>query len=197
MRRSDAMFETLFVYPKILGRHQRGPEAAGRERYLKHCADQDVARETLLRIAHELLVVAERLDLPADKPVGLKEVEAAAWNWARHQRARRRPDCGEWSRRLFIQVATAWLRFLGRLAEPSHGERNIYSDQVDDFIAYLRDERGLSPSTICSRRWQVESFLRHVSPSKASIASITVGDVDAFFDSKGRGDWGRVSVATR
>ena len=98
------MFETLFVYPKILGRHQRGPEAAGRERYLKHCADQGVARETLLRIARELLVVAERLDLSADKPVGLKEVEAAAWNWARHQRTRRRADRGVWSRRLFISL---------------------------------------------------------------------------------------------
>jgi len=54
----------------------------------------------------------------------------------------------------------------------------------------------LSPNTVSSRRWQIEGFLDHVSSSKASIASITVADVDAFLESKGREDWCRVSVAT-
>jgi hypothetical protein len=52
------MFEVLFVYPKVLARHQTGPAAVDRERYLVHCAGQGAAHGTLLRIVRELLVVA-------------------------------------------------------------------------------------------------------------------------------------------
>ena len=190
------MFDVLFTYPKIRARHQTATGAAERERYLAHCASQGLARETLLRIARELLVVAERLDVTGGNQVTRREVEEAARNWVRHQRRRGRTGRGEWSRRLFMQVATDWLRFLELLAPPPHGPRNARSDQIDDFIAYLRDERGLSPRTVSHRRWQVEHFLRHDSSGKASIADMTVGDVDAFLDSKGRDGWCRVSIAT-
>ena len=190
------MFEVLFAYPKVLARHQTGPAAGDRERYLAHCAGQGAARETLLRIARELLVIAERIDVTAGKPVSRSEIDAAARTWARQQKRRCRTDSGEWSRYLFVQVAVVWLRFLGILEDLPHGRCNIFSRQVDDFITHLRDERGLSPSTVCCQRWQVEGFLEHVSSSKASIASITVGDIDAFLESKGREDWCRVSVAS-
>jgi hypothetical protein len=36
------MFEVLFIYPKVLARHQAGPAAADRERYLAHRAGQGV-----------------------------------------------------------------------------------------------------------------------------------------------------------
>ena len=42
------MFEILFAYRKVLARHQAGPAAADRERYLAYCAGQGAARETLL-----------------------------------------------------------------------------------------------------------------------------------------------------
>ncbi len=124
------------------------------------------------------------------------EIETAAGKWVRHQRRRRRGGRGEWSRRLFVQVATDWLRFLELLAVLPDGKLNIHSDQIDDFIAHLRDERGLSPRTVSHQRWQVERFLRHVSSAKASIADIAVDDVDAFLDSRGRDGWCRVSIAT-
>ena len=63
------MFEGLFTYPNILARHQQGPESSKRARYLTHLANQGAARETLLRIARELLVIAERLDLSADRRI--------------------------------------------------------------------------------------------------------------------------------
>ena len=190
------MFDVLFAYPKIRARHKTAAGAAERERYLTHCVSQGLARETLLRIACELLVVAERLDVTGGNQITRREVEEAARNWVRHQRRRGRTGHGEWSRRLFMQVATDWLRFLELLAVPPDGPQTIHSDQVDDFIAYLRDERGLSPRTVSHRRWQVEHFLRHAPSGKVSIADMTVGDVDAFLDSKGRDGWCRVSIAT-
>jgi len=190
------MFDTLFTYPAALARHQTGPGAVQRERYLAHCASLGLGRATLLRIARELLVVAERIDVTAGHQVTRREIEGAARHWARHQRRRRRADRGEWSRQLFIQVATDWLRFLALLVELPDRNRTVHSEQVEDFIAHLRDERGLSPRTVSGQRWQVEAFLRHVSPGKASIADISIGDVDAFLDAKGRGGWCRVSIAT-
>jgi integrase/recombinase XerD len=44
------MFEVLFIYPKVLARHQAGPAAVDRERYLTHCAGQGAAYGTLLRV---------------------------------------------------------------------------------------------------------------------------------------------------
>jgi hypothetical protein len=190
------MFESLFTYPAVLTRHQTGPGTAERERYLTHCAGQGLARETLLHIARELLVVAERIDVTVGRQVARREIEVAAGKWMRHQK-KRRAGKGEWSRRLFVQVAIDWLRFLGLLADDPPGRKpNIHSRQVDDFFAYLRDERGLSPRTIASRRWQVERFLLLLSSDKASIADIAVGDVDAFLDARGRDGWCRVSIAT-
>jgi hypothetical protein len=159
------MLETLFTYPAVLARHQMGPGSAERGRYLAHCAAQGLARETLLHIARELLVVAERLDVTAGQQITRLEIEAAAGKWVRHQRRRRRGGRGEWSRQLFIQIAADWLRFLELLAVSPAG-RLIHSDQIDDFIAHLSDERGLSPRTVSHRRWQVERFLRHISPPK-------------------------------
>jgi site-specific recombinase XerD len=150
----------------------------------------------LLRVARELLVIAERVDVTPGNPVSRSEIDNAARVWARQQKRRHRADSEEWSRQLFVQVAIAWLGFLGILEDLPHGERSVFSGQVDDFIAHLRDERGLSPKTLCGRRWQVEGFLQHVASSKASIASITVGDIDTFLQSKGREDWCRVSVAS-
>ena len=188
------MFDALFTYPAVLARHQTGPGAAERGRYLAHCAGQGLARETLLRIARELLVVAQRIDVTAGHRFTRREIEVAARNWVRHQRRRRRAGRGEWSHQLFIQVAIDWLGFLELLAELPDG--TVHSKQIADFIAYLRDERGLSPRTISNRGWQVVHFLRHVSSGKTSIANITISDVDAFLDSKGRGGWCRVSIAT-
>jgi integrase/recombinase XerD len=131
------MFEVLFAYPKVLARHQAGPAAADRERYLVHCAGQGAARETLLRIAQKMLVIAERIEVTAGEPVTRSEIDAAARAWARQQKRRRTVDNKECSRHLFTQVAVEWLRFLGILEDLPHAARNAFSGQVDDFIAYV------------------------------------------------------------
>jgi site-specific recombinase XerD len=189
------MFEELFFYPKVVARHRDGPEFSKRLCYIKHLAEQCAARETLLRTARELLVIAERLNLSEGRRVGQAEIDAAAQSWAHLQRARNRACGDKWSRRLFCDVAVAWLSFLGQL-EPAPSEPKVHCEEVDDFIAYQRDERGLSASTLAAQRWQVETFLEHLGVGKSSIADITVADVDAFLNVKGRGGWSRVSVAT-
>jgi integrase/recombinase XerD len=189
------MFEALFSYPRVLARHQAGPSAAAREQYLAHCAGYGAARSTLLRLANELLVVAKRINVKLGEIISLADVEAAAHSWARYQRRRGRARSERWPRLQFVQVATGWLRFLGCLEEPS-GEPDIFASQVDDFIAHLRDERGLSASSLRGRRWHVECFLRTSLTGKTSIAQVTTEDIDGFLSLKGKQGWSRVSVTT-
>jgi hypothetical protein len=77
----------------------------------------------LLRIARELLVIAERIDVTVSKSV------------TRSEDRRRHPGMGtsaeavvprwkqQWSRHLFAQVAAARLRFLGMPEDLPHTER--------------------------------------------------------------------------
>jgi len=133
----------------------------------------------LLRIARELLVIAERLDLTPGKKITPQDIEAAGQRWARYQRRRGRTHTAKWSRELFVQVAIGWLRFLGRVKEPCR-QPGAFASQVEDFVAHLRDQRGLSPNTIQGRRWHVERFFESVTVSEGSLADLTIEDVDNF-----------------
>ena len=189
------MFEDLFAYPKVLARHRAGPSVDARERFLAHCAGYGATRGTLLRFANELLVIAERIDVNSGKSFSLADIEAAAERWTRYQLKRGRAHGKRWPRVAFIQVARAWLRFLGCLEERSV-EPEAFANQVIEFIAYLRDERGLSTNSLRARRWHVECFLRTSAKDKNSITHITAEDIDGFLSLKGKQGWCRVSVAT-
>ena len=87
-----------------------------REHFLQHCANQGMARSSLIGMARELRVVAQRLDMLAtEQPVTREQIKAAAERWARHQRRRGRCQGLRWPRERFVQVAMDWLRFMGRL----------------------------------------------------------------------------------
>ena len=189
------MFETLFKYPSVLARHRAGAFADLRERFLIHCADQRMAQTTQLRIARELLVVAGRIDLTAQRQIRLPEIEAAADGWARYQQRRGHVHGPKWSRELFIQTAIHWLRFLERFQEREHQPR---ADEhiVQDFVSFMRDERGLSEVTIRGRCWHVHKFLDWLYDQNRCFEEVALTDVDAFLAENGKTGWGRVSVAT-
>jgi integrase/recombinase XerD len=189
------MFETLFKYPRVLARHREGLAADVRERFLLHRANEGVARTTLLRTARELLVVAKHVNVTAGQAICTHDLEVAADRWARHQWRRRHAHGPRWSRELFLQVATTWLRFLGRLQEPDHTP-SPFAGLIKDFANYMRDECGLSEATIRNRCWHGGKFLDGLMKQNRSLAEVSVRDVDAFLIQKGGQGWGRVSVAT-
>lgn len=57
------MFETLYRYSRVLVRHLDGPAAEERDRFVTHVAAAGAARESLLHLASELLLLAQRLDV--------------------------------------------------------------------------------------------------------------------------------------
>ena len=189
------MFESLFKYAGVRARHREGPAAEARRRFLNHCSDQGMARATLLRMARELLVIAERLDIAAGKTIGPRAIEAAADRWARYQHRRRRVQSLRWSRDLFIQTATAWLRFL-QLLEETQNRPCSFADRIADFAADMRNERGLSPVTIRHQCWHAERFLQWLQDQNHPFDTVSLEDVDSFLAWNGQQGWSRVSVAS-
>jgi site-specific recombinase XerD len=142
------------------------------------------------------LVIAGRIDITIGATIGAPDIEAAADEWAREQYSRHRVQALQWSRKLFVQTATNWLHFLGRLEEPQP-KIVPFADRLADFAAYQREERGLSPATISGQGWQVEKFLSWLSEQNRSFDDVSLEDVDAFLAGNGKRGWGRVSVSTR
>ena len=162
------MFETLFTYRGVQRRHQQGRAADARERFLSHCADQGMARTTLRRIARELLVIADRIEVTAGQTIALPDIEAFAARWAREQQRRHRARQSRWSRELFVQTATSWFRFLGYLDQPAL-KPTPFADSLRDFAAQASSERGLSPVTVRNRCWHVQKFVDWLNGQRGPI----------------------------
>lgn len=188
------MFQTLYSYPRVVARHREGPFAQAREQFLNHYACRGAAPATLLRLARELLVIAQRLDLQGNRVIPLAEIEAGADRWIAYQRRHRRIRSAGGSRQLFVQTASAWLRFLGRLEAPPE-KSDAFAGLVQAFDRYLREERGLSPHTIHDYCWHVRAFLHWLGEQGGELATVRLEDIDAFLAYKHEQGWCRVSIA--
>ena len=154
------MFDTIFHYPRVLARHRDGPASEERRRFLLHRASTGAAPATLALLARELLVIARRIDLSDSKLVTHEEISYAAERWTRYQKQRGRIRKPKYSRLRFVQTATSWFQFLGRLEQPPVLEPLPYAELTQKFQRYMRDERGLSPHTIDQYCWYGHAFLQ-------------------------------------
>ena len=188
------MFERLFRLPAVLARHRDGPFAEARERFLQHCAERGAAISTLSSIAAYLLVISQRLKVDPDRYVTEQQIQAAATRWKRYQRRRGRGH-GRKSSLRFIQIASDWLRFLGRLA-PVEPERFVGAVQLRDFTTFMQEERGLSAYTVRNRHKIISRFLKEFSAQNRSFSTITVADIDNHLEALGSRGWCRASIAS-
>ena len=189
------MLESLFKYPAALARHRNAPLFEERNRYLRHRAQQGCAHETLRRIARELPPVVQLLDIPSKSLVTTQQISVAAERWARQQCRRGRAHSFRWSRELFAQVATDWLRFLGRLEE-SAAKPFPFDGVVKEFCEWMSAERGLSSVTVRNYSWHLKQFLKWCEKHDHPWPGIRLCDVDAFLSSHNDKGWCRVSIAT-
>jgi integrase len=159
---------------------------------LAHCAAQGHNRRGLQKIAWLLLVVASSLRVRQGR-VSIAEIERAARRRARFSR-HVGGGSGWTTQQPFKHVATAWLRFVGRLADPP-APRPPFADHVEAFARFMREERGLSPVTIVTRCQRVEHFLTTVRPRLRSLKHVSVSQVD-YLIRQGRHGWSRPAMAT-
>jgi len=188
------MFDQLFKQPRALWRHRNAPFASERASFLAQRAEEGVAQGTLVRLARELLVIVQELDLSSSHSISLETVQAAAEHWACGQRRRHRASTQHWSQVLFVQTATDWLRFLGRLHIPEPAPKP-FAPLVADFVDHLRHERGLSATTLTNYQWHIERFLTDFSARQRPFDEVKIEDVDAFLAHQGV-HWCRVSIAS-
>ena len=189
------MFETLFHYPRVLARHVSGPLAEERRRYLDHRAAQGTPRSTLLRYATELWVVASSLELKPGHRVRPGQIQRAAWRWARRQRRRGHATVLDWSEGHFVQVATAWLKFLGWLVQKPRPALPCEA-RLQRWATALEDRESLSPRTIARYRWWAQQFLRRRERPSVPLRNLSVVEVDAFLRHLGDRGLSRASLAT-
>lgn len=188
------MFETLFRYPRVFARHLDGPAAEERDRFLAHFAASGATRDSVSNLASLLLVVAQHLDVSGTRAISTEEVSSVADRWVRQVRRRGR-SISPGRRQRFVQVATDWLRSMGRLQLPS-AKPAAGTDLIDEFVTQMRRERGLSPRTISGRCWHVREYLTWLADQRSDAADATLQQVDAFLSMKGRQGWCRASIAT-
>lgn len=175
--------------------YRDSPFVEERARYLAHLLARGWARETVIGTAGKLVGFARRVDINAAGGVTAAQIEAAADDWLKRPPHNFRRDSGPHkARRKFVNEATNWLRFLGRLKEPECPPAP-YADQVAEFERLLEHERGHSAATIRKRRGDALAFLNWFAQQDRLLSEVTVLDVERFLALPRSRHWSRVTVA--
>lgn len=187
------MIEVLFKSPAVLKRYSEEPYAQERDSYLQHCATEGYPRSMLRRIAWVLLSVASRIDL-GDCSVTIQAIELAVDGRKQFKRRSANYTQSASTRELSTYFVTQWIRWFGKLQEASKLP-SIFTEQVDAFSRYMREERGLSPVTIFTRCERLNWFFLSLPRGRDTLHAITPLDIDAFIESKGKDGWTRASMS--
>ena len=147
------MFETLFRQKAALRRHRTGPLTVERERYLQHCANQGATDGEQRKRAKCLLWIAKRM-WSGDR----RGVNAARLHTIVYRRPRPGPTMAE----VFLEFGRPWLKFLGWWR--AENEQVPFPEQLERYVTWMRNERGLSPATVYVRSRRIAKFLRWYGP---------------------------------
>ena len=166
------MFETFFRRPSTIARYRSAPLLAERIRYLAHCEEMGINRETLSRIAAHQLNLVRVLDL-RDDDLNPRRIEAKAKRWFLPTKHRSRPPAPH----RFFGHSERWLRFLGWLHEPS-GECHDHLREVTTFATRMSAERGWSAATITGCCRTVDHFFVWLHRRGIELASVEISMID-------------------
>lgn len=187
------MFGTLFCHPPAIRRHLEGPLGRERSAYLERLAEWGYRRSTLLRRAAYVSCVARELvKWPPGHRFTQAEVDAMASAWARERPRATSPTL---PKRYFRLEATEFLRFLDRLSPKPDPPPGRFDQQLEEFVAAQRNERGLAPETCRGRRWQIKQFLTCLEDQDIDLGDVEPADVDAYFGYMSQ-RWSRRSLHT-
>jgi site-specific recombinase XerD len=175
-------------------RYRMAPCLEERERYLFHLMRRGFGPAYLRTVSFFLLRIIQFLGLTTLRMVGLEEIERAALAWRAYRGSDRRGIMGDTTVR-FPRVAKNWLRFHGRLAiapAPAHP----YEKEITDFSDFLRSTNATSPATIDAYRSRAKLVLSWLAANGRTLSSVTVNDVDEFFEGKRAQGWSLSTLAS-
>jgi hypothetical protein len=167
-------------------RRDDAPFGDERDRYPRHCAEHSAALATLKAKRIELLWIAGRPDPKARQGVGMEVL----WRIALEQQ---RVHGAVTAARRVVDIGRPWLRFLGWWRDQTAVSQ--YQDLFDRYVAWMRDERGFTPSTVEQWGRTIGRFLRWCEQTNRQLADLKSSDVDGYFAAQGTVRWSRVSLA--
>ncbi len=177
------MFEALFKRPSTIARYRSAPQYEDRVRYLTNLAASGAARCTLRLVANDQLELVCLPDLWEGEMVtqSLLSATVDAWSGCGGSSGgeRRRPEA---CRRL-LGHACRWLRFLGRIAESVEAP-HPYAAELEAYVTWMRDVRGLAEGTIRGRFQVVAEFLRWLSERDVPLSEVRINDIDEALSAK-------------
>jgi site-specific recombinase XerD len=180
----QAMHETLFCCASTLAHYRSAPLLTERERFLQHCAKQGYARSGLERIAWLLRIVAESR-LTQRRIVRRADLDRMAHAYC------------ESTQLVLLHIAAQWFAFMGepRIEAIPEGR---FSGELIAFETFMREERGLSPMTILTRREQLCPFFERLERLRRvrSLQQVTLRHIDRYFIEQSQNGWSRASLAT-
>ena len=96
--------------------------------------------------------------------------------------------------RRVVDIGRPWLRFLGWWRAPTVAF--LYQSQIDQHVAWMRDERGFARSTVEQWSRTIGSFLRWCEQTNRRLGDLRAQDLDDYFGTRGIDRRSRVSVAS-
>jgi site-specific recombinase XerD len=180
------MLEQLFRDESALARHFAGPFAHERVRYLQHCAEHGAMQSALRLKAKELLWICNHFR--GDPSLGV-DISAL-----REMARQRRSVCkGATTEQRLIDIGRPWLRYLGWWRVPTVELR--FQGHLDRYVAWMRDERGFTSSTVVQWRSKIRDFLQWFERADRPFSALDLNDLDVYFVTEGARRWSRVSTA--
>jgi integrase/recombinase XerD len=180
------MDQTIYSDHSMVPDGDDPPFTDERYRYLRHCAEAGATAASLKLKRNELLWLAARLGPDASEGVDIEALQRIATE-------RQQLKGAVTAARRVIGIGRPWLRFLGWWREPSVVFQ--YRSQLDQYVTWMRDERGFTPSTVEQWSRMIGRFLRWCGQMNRQLKDLQPEDIDAYFITRATGRWSRVSVA--
>jgi integrase/recombinase XerD len=180
------MDQTTYSDHLTVARGDDAPFADERYRYLRHCAEAGATGASLTVKRNELLWIAARLGPDALDGIDIEALQRIATE-------RQRQNGAITAARRVVDIGRPWLRFLGWWREPAVVFQ--HSPQLDQYVTWMRDERGFTASTVEQWSRTIGRFLRWCDKTNRQLRDLQPEDVDAYFVAQATGRWSRVSLA--
>jgi len=171
------MFKQFFQAPNTISRYLNAPLLEDRLRYLDFRAKQGTTRSVLREIATYQLIIIKYLRLEENRTLVLEEINSSADQWA--DDTNQNYHCKDYtcssSKGRFTLYAVQWLRFLNRLeTQPAP-----VPTQITKFIDFMRNEKGLSETTIIDSYRVLKRFFNQIKGNPDQfLGSLTATDLD-------------------
>jgi len=189
------MFEQVYEWPRLIGRHREAPLRSEREQYLRHLLKQGYPHSAIRSAASYMLHLIRILELNELRVVDEEEIKRGADCWTEYRGPfRDARHCDDAAPRPFIKFARAWLRFHGKLALPPGSP---FREHVEMFSNNLQFSQGLAAATIRDYSNRTQAFLNWLAARGGELQSVCLADIDQYLAAKSAEGWQPRSIVSQ